>query len=100
MTSAVEPSEITEAGSRHHECVSVPSSDGITQYGWIRLFRQIAAIGKNGPMRAVGRLVENHRQRRSLDDSGEIEKIMKRHADRHAARKRTVLAVVTHTLQK
>src|SRR5262249_9357805 len=100
MATTVQPSEIVESGARHHKRVSLPTPDGITEKARIRILWQLAPVRVNRSMRAVRRFIKDHHQARSLNDSSQVEKIMERDTDRHAFRKRTVLAIVTNSIQK
>ena len=91
---------VVEPGGRDHQRVPFPSPDRVPQPGGIGILRKIAAVGEHGAMRAVGRLVQHHDQRRSLDDPGQVEEIVERDADGQASREGTVLPGIPHALQE
>ena len=100
MSGAVEPAPVVEPRGGHDQRVPLPSSDRVSQPGGIGILGKIAAIGEHGSMRAVGRLVQHHDQRRSLDDPGQVEEIVERDADGEASREGTVLPGIPHALQE
>ena len=100
MSGAVEPALVVETRGGDDECVSLPSPDRVPQPGRIGILRKIATIGEHGSMRTVGRLIQDHHQRRRLDDPGQVEEIVERNADGQASRERAVLPGITHTLQE
>ena len=91
---SLNPAVVTTSVSPSH------SSDRVAQPRRIGILRQIAAIGEHRPMRAVGRLVQDHHQRRRLDDPRQVEEVVERDADRQALRERAVFPRVAHALQE
>ena len=69
MAFHVEPALVVEARAVHHQGVSVPMPDRVAEPGGIGIFRELAAVGKDGSINAIGAaLIEKRNQSRSLDN--------------------------------
>src|SRR5207245_4599200 len=99
MPANVEPPAVVEACGLDHQCVLFPVPNRVPQPGGIGILRKLPAIGEDGSMRTVGRLIEDHDQTGGLHDPGETAEIEERDADRQTARERAVLPEVLYALQ-
>ena len=99
MPADVEPPQVVETGGIDDQRVLFPVSDRVAQPRGIRILRKLPAIGEDGSVRTVRRLMEDHDQSRGLDNPGHAAEIEERDADRQAARQRAVLPEVLDPLQ-